>query len=573
MSILNIFKEKTKWDKYYTKGEKENFELFKGTIYEMLLNTALRTPLNRALSYYDSVYSYSEFLDKIDEVAASLKDLGLKKGDVISIIMPNTPEALATIYASSKLGIIVSLMHPLSGEEEFKDSLINTGSKFLLAIDLIYNKLLNIINETSVEKVVLVSASKSMKWYYKAGYFVTKGYKVSKPKYNDLYISFDTFLKQGEGILDIEKVESKSEDPAIILHSGGTTGKPKGIVLSNSNLSGMTNQFAYIFKYTPFEDANVVGKCLAILPIFHGFGLMASIHAPLTLGFEIMLMPQFDPKKFAKTFYKAKPSLLLGVPSLFDFITKSRYLKNKDLSFLKLSIAGGDTLSPEMETTLNEFFIGHGSRPICAGYGLTEATAATITNISVPHKLGTLGIPLYGNDFKICVPGTLEEVAPHETGEICISGPTVMMGYLNNPKETNDTLQRHDNGRIYLHTGDLAYFDSDNYLVYVQRLKRMIITSGYNVYPSYIESILSKHEAVSSVVVVGKKHKYKGEVVHAYIVLKEGYKETSRIKKELRALAEKNLAKYALPKDYHFRRSLPQTHMGKINYRELEEEE
>ena len=339
-------------------------------------------------------------------------------------------------------------------------------------------------------------------------------------------------------------------------------------MLSNLNFNAIA-----LGAHELIEESVPGNSVLSLLPIFHGFGLAVCIHTPLICGMKCILIPQFDPKKFGDLIRKTKPSFLAGVPTLFEALLKQK-MKKRDLDCVKAVISGGDILTPELKKKVDDYLYEHGSTAtIRPGYGLTEATAATcLTNTDGYKEEGCIGIPFPDCYFKIVRIDTHDEAPVGEDGEICISGPTVMMGYLNNDEETNQTLRYHKDKKLWLHTGDVGCMLSDGTIIFKQRLKRIIVSSGYNIYPSYVENVISKHKDVLSCTVIGIPHPYKGQVAKAYIVLRDGVEESSKIKKEIQELCKKNISKYSLPKEYEYRKSLPTTKVGKVAYHELEKE-
>ena len=567
MNVVDLLRQsrvKVPWKKYYAKEELK-FKVEDISIYEMFKRSALNNLSYPAVNYYGRVYSYKDFLKRIDRAALSFSRIGVKKGDIVTICMPNTPEGLISFYAVSKIGAISNMIHPLSGEEEIKDYLNSTKSKYLVMVDFCYEKVRNIISETDVCKVIVAPVSNSMLPHMQAGYKF-KTWKMKKPRRSKLYTYWNDFIISS--YFEVEKpISGVAEDPAVILHSGGTTGKPKGIVLSNGNFNALALQARVIFK-----DLKPRDKVLGIMPIFHGFGLGVSFHIPFGLGCEVILVPQFNAKKFDELLEKYRPNVICGVPTLYEALTNTKN-KKLDLSMLKYVISGGDSLSSNLSERINDFLLSHGSKvKVSQGYGMTEALAAVALSFGDAYRDGSIGIPFPGNYIKIVKPGTQDEVSYGEDGEICVSGPTVMLGYLDNEKETNEMLQKHNDGMIWLHTGDIGMMNENGIIYYKQRLKRMIISSGYNVYPSYIEKVIEEHPAVLNCSVIGVPHPYKVEVPKAYIVLKDGYSPIS-VKSSIKEHCKKNLAVYSIPHEFVYRKSLPQTLMGKIDFKKLQEDD
>lgn len=566
------FKKKPKalWKKFYDKKDM-NFDVPNISIYQYLKNKSLSNNYkdNIAIDYYGTKMTYTEFYKSIDKCAKAFRSQGIRRGDVVTVLSANIPEAVISFYALNKIGAVANMVHPLSAENEIKEALQRYSTVMLVAMDITYSKIKNILEETDVYKTIIISAKDSMNTIMKVGYEITQGHKVEKPKKSEDYIYWKDFIKLGEKYSkDKVAVETKRDTPAVILHSGGTTGTPKGIVLSNGNFNAATIQAE---KALPDLDRNDV--ILAIMPIFHGFGLSVSITDAFAVGAKVVLVPTFKASEFDKLLSKYSPSVLVGVPTLFEALTTNERMNKVNLSNLKYVIGGGDTLSKKRVENINKFLHEHGANTnFTQGFGMTEAVACVSFDLKFASRPGTVGIPWPGTYVQITKPGTDEEVPIGEDGEICISGPTVMLGYYNNEKETNEALHIHKDGNVWLHSGDIGSIDKDGFISYKQRLKRMIVTSGYNVYPSQIEEVLEKHPAVMDSSVIGIPHPYKVEVAKAYIALKPGYRDTPKLREELDELCKKNLAKYSIPKEYEFRKSLPKTMIGKVDFRKLQQE-
>ena len=557
---------KTPWLKYY-KDVPSHLNYPRGTMVGYFLEAVARFPEDIAIEYYGRTYTYRTFYEMIRDTAKSLKSQGVKEGDTIAICMPNTPEAILMFYAANMVGAIVSLIHPLSAEKEIQNYINGSGATFLLALDLVYDKVHNIVDNTCVKKIVIASASDSLKTIKKFLYKFKNRGTVPKIELTDDIMTWNEFLNYGYDYQGEIACLKNSNDPAVILYSGGTSGDPKGILLSNMNFNALA-----LSCHKMIEQSGEKESILAILPIFHGFGLGVCIHTTLCCGMRVVLIPSFSPKDFGSLLHKHKISIVCGVPSLFESLTKTKMGKN-DLSKLKCAISGGDFMSKDLKNKVDEYFREHGSSAeVRVGYGLTEASAAICVTPTGEYRESSIGIPFPDTYTKIVRVGTHDEVPYGEDGEICISGPTVMMGYLNNLEETIQTLQIHEDGRTWLHTGDVGSMDKDGFVYFKQRVKRIIISNGYNLYPSYIETIINSHPDVFTSTVIGIPHPKKVQVAKAYIVLKDGVKASKDVEKSIRLHCEKNLARYSLPAVYEFRDSLPKTLVGKVAYRELEKE-
>lgn len=554
------------WSHYYKENER-NIKVPDMSLYTYMLSTTKNYSSKIALNYFGKKITFKEFKNYIDKCAKSLKVLGVNKGDIVTICMPNTPEAVISFFAVNKIGAIANMIHPLSAEEEIKQYLNNTKSKYMIALNQCYSKIKKIIKDTFVKRVVIASPSDSMPIIMNTLYNATMGRKEEKPVNNKMYLFWQEFIKLGYSYEKDTLVNMHSQDTAVILHSGGTTGVPKSIVLANSSIIGVNEQ-AKIF----FPEAEVGDSLLLILPLFHCFGLVVGMFIPLCRGASTILIPQFDAKKFDKLLSKYHPTFLLGVPTLFEAMLNNKKINNMDLSYLKTLICGGDSLSKKKNAEINEFLAAHhSSAKIIQGYGMTETCGPVCYGTHGSNKLGSIGIPLPGNIIRICDEEN-REVKPGELGEICIHSIVVMQEYLNNLEETKKILTTHSDNRQYIHTGDLGYMDEDGVIYYVQRKKRIIISSGYNIYPQYIENVLKDHPYVKDACVVGIPHPYKKEIAKAFIILKDNVEETYTVKKEIMDYAEKNLAHYMIPREYIYRKEFPKTKMAKTDYLKLQEE-
>lgn len=557
------------WLEYYSREER-SIKFTNKSIYNYMKDNVGEDLDYIALNYFDNRITYYDFLRNIDCCARGLREYGVKDGDIVTICMPNMPEAIYVFYACNKIGAVADIIHPLSSPEEVSVYLNESKSRFLFLVDFDYEKYSEVIEKSLVYKTILVSPSESMKLLLRTGYQLLKGRSIKKPKKSDTrYMTWTEFFVDGANSSLEYSADVKKEDLALILHSGGTTGNPKGIMISNFNFNAIAQQSA-----VNVIDVRPKDKIVTILPIFHGFGLGICVHTPLCLKVETILMPEYNEKRFYKIWKYDKPNVILGVPTLWEGMLKNEMFKNVDMSQLKYIISGGDSLTIPQEMRINKFLHAHGAKVnILKGYGMTESVAATCYTFPGTNEPGSIGIPMVGNTYKICDPETMKELPLGEEGEICVNGPTLMMGYLNKPEETKHVLRRHKDGKVWLHTGDIGYISLNGIVYYTQRLKRMIVVSGFNVYPSVIEGVLSKHPAVDKVCVIGIPHQYKMHVPKAFIVLKKGYKANNKLIDELKALSKKELAAYSQVKDFEFRDDLPKTLYNKIDYKKLESEE
>ncbi len=537
------------------------------SMYDMVKKTKEKYPSYIAYDFMGKSVTYEEFLNEIDLCAKALAAQGIKYGDAVTVCLPNIPQAVIMFYAINKIGAIASMVHPLSAENEIMFYLNESKSRIAITLTQFYNKFEAIKGKTAVEKVIACKIGEALP---KVKGFLYKFIGHEPKVENDPWvISWQDFLAKGKTYNKDVIFKGVGEDAAAILFSGGTTGTSKGILLTNLNFNALAMQTAAASGC--FAAGDVM---LSVMPVFHGFGLGVGIHTILASGGKCVLVPRLNVDEFPGLFKKHNPNYMAGVPTLFEAMLRNEGMKGVDLSSLKGLFSGGDSLSIELKKKMDTFLKNHGATiQVREGYGTTECvTASCLTPIDY-YREGSIGIPFPDTYYKIVVPNTHEEAPAREMGEICIAGPTLMKEYINNPKETSQTLRMHDDGKIYLHTGDLGYMDEDGFVYFVQRLKRMIITSGYNVYPSQIENVIDSHEAVMFSTVIGVKDDYRMQRVKAFIVLKPGFTPTEEIKASIKAHCEKSIAKYALPREYEYRDSLPKTLVGKVAYRELEQEE
>ncbi len=539
------------------------------TMYQMVAETAKKYPKTLAYTFMGKGTTYEEFIQRIDRAAKGLVKLGIRKGNRVTICMPNTPQALDCFYALNRIGAIPNMIHPLSAAQEIAFYLNASHSKAVLTLDQFYGKVAEILPQLDDDcKVIIAKIADELPFPLSVLYPMTKAAR-RVPKLPKKGYTLWTDLTSSGKDVTLPKSTGKANDCGAILYSGGTTGTTKGIMLSNLNFNalGLQTIAASGFK-------SIAGmKMLSIMPVFHGFGLGIGIHTVLIGGATCILVPQFSIKEYANILIKQKPQLIPGVPTLFEALLRADGLQDADLSFLKGIFSGGDSLSPELKKKVDAFLKEHGcTEQIREGYGTTECVTASCLTPKDYARSGSIGVPFPDTYYKIVRVGTTEEVEPNTEGEICISGPTVMLGYMDNPTETAQTLRRHFDGRVWLHTGDLGFMDQDGFVYFRQRIKRMIITSGYNVYPSQLENIIDGHEKVLLSCVIGVKDDYRGQRVKAYVVPMPGVEPTEELKKNILDYCSHHIAKYAMPRELEFRKELPKTLVGKVAYRVLEEE-
>ena len=558
------------WLKYYG-NTPASLEYPHKTMYEMVEAAAKRHPNHVAYVFMGKKTSYTEFMKRIQAAAQGLYKMGIRKGDKVTICMANTPQALDCFYALNRIGAIPNMIHPLSAAQEIAFYLNFSKSKAVLTLDQFYYKVAEILPQLeNPTEILIAKVVDELPAPLSALYPLTKSARAVKKLPKAGYTLWYDMVKAGKNT-KLPAQKSRYDSCGAILYSGGTTGTTKGIMLSNLNFNALALQTIAASGFSMEEISNM--KMLSVMPVFHGFGLGIGIHTPLIAGGTCILIPQFNVKVYAKTLMKQKPNLIPGVPTLFEALLRTEDLEGADLSFLKGIFSGGDSLSPELKKKVDAFLREHNcSEQIREGYGTTECVTASCLTPKDYARQGSIGVPFPDTYYKIVEPGTTNEVGPNIEGEICISGPTVMLGYMDNPYETANTLRRHYDGRIWLHTGDLGHMDQDGFVYFRQRIKRMIITSGYNVYPSQLENIIDANDKVLISCVIGVKDPYRVQRVKAYVVPMPGVEPSEALKQEILDYCSGRIAKYAMPREIEFRKELPKTLVGKVAYRVLEEE-
>lgn len=561
-------KLKTPWAK--AAGEVPlTLEYRNGTMFDAVVETSNKYPHYIAFDFMGKKTNYSDFVNHIHMVARSLSSIGVKPGDNVTIALPNCPQALCLFYAVNLVGAVSNMVHPLSAESEVEFYLKFSKSKVFITLDQFYPKFKDAIKRAKVKKVVLASVKDELTIIKRYAYLLTQGRKIAKVSEDKNLYYWPTFIRSGATYFGNYMCHKNKDDVAVILYSGGTTGTTKGIALTNFNFNALSAQIvATNPMYKPGD------KVLAAMPVFHGFGLGVSIHSFLSNGGRCILVPRFTPDSYCKLMTKYKVNFIAGVPTLFEAMLRVKGMKRANLSSLKGVFSGGDSLSIELKKKFDKFLKDHKAKiEVREGYGTTECVTASCLTPLTEAKEGSIGIPFPDTYYKIVKPGTTEELPFKEEGEIVLTGPTVMKEYVHNPEETAQTLRKHADGHVWLHTGDLGYMDKDGYIYFKGRIKRMIVVSGYNVYPQQLENILDAHEAVHMSCVIGVPDPYKMHKVKAFVMLKNGYSWSEHLRHELLTYCKKHIAKYALPYDIEYREVLPKTLVGKVAYRELEKEE
>ena len=519
-----------------------------------------------ALEYYGRKFTYADLIVNVKKTAAALQALGVKKGDLITVVSIMTPEIIALFYAADMIGATLNLVDPRYSVEGIREYIEEVDSHLLVCLNVVYERCRQAAKRTNVEKVIVLSPADSLPPLMAVGYKLTTP---DKNKYASNVIRWKQFIKGGEG----QSTAAEPYDPdhaCVVVHTGGTTGSPKGVMLTDDCFNGIALQFQAYPKL--FHRGQ---KLMNVMPPFIAYGFACGIHLPLVLGFTVIIIPNLDPAKLGSLVLKHKPEHMFGVPTHYQQLAADPKLRDKDLSFIINYAAGGDSLSRGAEQTVNDFLAAHGARyPIAKGYGMTEVSSAATVAAGLDNKPGSVGIPMVNTVVAAFEPGTDQELPIGQRGELCISGPCLMKGYYNKADETAMILRRHPDGRIWVHTGDMGYLDEDGFVFLDSRIKRMIIRhDGFKVFPSMIENVVSRHPAVHQCSVVGcaDKDHTQGRLPFVYIVLKaDTTAKKKQVIRELERMCAEELPEYVQPVAYKFISSMPMTPVGKVDYRQLE---
>ena len=540
------------------------------TMFQMVENIVKQYPDSIAYEFFGKKTDYAHFLKYIEQAARAFRHIGISKGDAVTICMPNVPQGLIAFYELDRIGAVANMVHPLSAESEIVFYLNISESRAILTMDMFAEKVERAVSACDNEvKVILARMTDELPVLYGAAFLAKTGRKFLKYPNTSHAMTWKEFLNNADRKMSLPAVRYDAERTSVILYSGGSTGTPKGIMLSDRNMNALALQCREAIP-TDFKPGMIMLSCM---PMFHGFGLGVNIHTALTHGLTCVLMPTFNIKNYADALIKNKPNFIAGVPTIFEALLHMPQLEGKSLEHIQGVFCGGDSLSVELKKKVDRFLEEHGAQTqIREGYGLTECVTASCLTPWNDYREGSIGLPFPDTYYAIVKPGTDEVCLPHEEGEIILSGPSVMLGYLKNPEETAKTLRVLSDGRTWLYTGDAGYMDEDGYVYFRQRIKRMIITNGYNVYPGQIENIIDSCDEVSYSCVIGVKDKRRGQYVKAYVVLRDGVPASDEVKQHIMDVLHQHVAKYALPREIEFRSELPKTLVGKVFFRKLEEE-
>ena len=523
-----------------------------------------------ALEYYGRSFTYADFIVNVKKTAAAFRAAGMKKGDIATVVSVMTPEVIYAFYAADMLGATLNLVDPRYSAEGIHEYIKEADSRLLVCLNVVYERCRQAAKRTHVERVIVLSPADSLPLPLALGYKVTSP---DKNQYKSNVLHWKQFIEAGKG-QSIADIGYDPDHACVVVHTGGTTGSPKGVMLTDRNFNAIAQQFS------AYEALFKKGQSLMnIMPPFIAYGYACGVHLPLVLGLKVIIIPNLDPNKLGSLVWKYKPEHMFGVPAHYQQLAVDPRLRNKDLSFIRNYAAGGDAIARGAEQVVNDFLEAHNVEyPMAKGYGMTEVSSAATCAAGNNNKPGSVGVPLVNTLVSVFEPGTDKELPIGQRGELCISGPGVMKGYYNKPAETAAILRTHPDGRVWVHTGDIGYLDEDGFVYLDSRIKRLIIRhDGFKVFPSMIENVVSQHPAVHQCSVVGctDKDHVQGRLPFVYLVLTPEAAASSKRKqiiKELRQMCAEELPEYVQPVGYKVIPEMPLTLAAKFDYRKLEEE-
>ena len=557
------------WLKYFS-PEAVAAPLPQDTLYGYLVAQNGAYPDNAALNYYGNRIPFGRALGEIDRTADAYQALGVQLGEIVTCCSLAIPETVYSLYGLNKIGGVSNMIDPRASSEGIRNFVAETGSRVLVILDAILEKNLDMLPELDVDTIIVQTAERSLPPMVRLLKRLKDG-AVRLPA-DKRIVYWDDFLRAGAGA-NAQPVPYRENMLAVINHTGGTTGVPKGVMLTNDGMNAMSVNFG--LSGVNYSRDN---RFLDIIPPFASYGVVCSLHVPFSLGLEVVLIPLFDPEKFADMVRRYRPTHTLAVPSHYERLMNDARIRKMDLSFFETAGSGGDTMNAGLEDKLNGFLPGRGCRyPLSQGYGMSEVSAAACCNFNNVHKNGSVGIPLLKTTVSVFRPDSFEELGYDEMGEICITGPTMMLGYLNNPEETARVMRRHPDGTVWIHSGDLGYMDADGFVYIKGRMKRIIIRhDGHKVFPTQLEGIIGgcgKVEACA-VVAVRDRERAQGKLPMAFVKLRDSIprERFQAIRDEILALCNAQLPLKDRLYDLAFVPALPHTAVGKIDYRRLEDD-
>lgn len=539
------------------------------TIYEYMCENNKDHPNDIAIEYMGTKVSFGELFRWINKCEASLTALNVKPGDIVTIAMPSIPEVLYLVYALNKMGAVANMIHPLAGEKEILHYLNEVHSDVAILFEGTFAIVKDSIHATSVKKAVVVSAGDSLPFGIKQLYLLKN--KLPQFPSDSMFMNWKSFINLGKNIKPVS-LKKDSSTLAIISHTGGTTGEPKGVMCSDRNINALIWQIGCNLEYQRQE------RYLVVLPPFINYSLVNAMLEPLAFGFTVILIPKYEADKFDEYVRKYQPNHISSIPDYWEALLTNEKLKQMDLSCLDLLFYGGEAMNVQNEEAVNNLLLSCGARrKLGKGLGSTEMVSAATFTYEACNVMGSVGIPLILVNCKIVEPETKRELQYNQIGEICFSGDTLMLGYYNKPDATAEIIHIHEDGIRWLHTGDLGYVNEDGIVFITGRIKRILPTMGKDgqptkLFPDRVERAIMKHPSVLVCCVIGIPDEVRTHYPRAYIVLNEGMEQSELLTREIMGICVNDLPDYMVPDEIIYRTELPRTARGKVDYRQLEKE-
>ena len=564
------------WQKYYSK-EAITASIPELTAYQYMVSQNEDNLSTKAIMYYGKKISYKNYIDMIDETARRLYNLGVTEGEVVTVMSVANPELEVLFYALNKLGAVINLIDVRSDYKQIKKYLMEVKSSTVVVMDNFLPEFDKCMEDEDidniVENVITLSPYNSVLFP-----FNVLAEKKSRKEDSTLYSKIDEIKKKNKymtwnDLMSVHKYRYprypryKKNMVAALVHTGGTTGVPKTVKLSNENFNAMAIQYKSLNANYNKGDTFLNG----IVP-FVAYGIVVTIHMPMCLGMTNIIAPILSPKEFTEFMIKYKPNHTITVPTYVEHFVHDRKADSMNWKCLKNLGIGGDYFPEQSEIYVNEFLKNHGSSSIAEkGYGMTENSSTAGVCLVGVNKTNSLGIPLPLNTYGIFERGTDKELKYGEEGEICITGPTVMLGYLDNEEEEGKVIKIHSDGKKWIHSEDVGIIDEDGFLFFKGRYKRLIPHGGFKLYPSYIEGVIMKHPNIDNCCVISIPDKVYGASPEAHVVIKkDNVSELKKLKEELIKLCQDKLPSYSQPEDFIFEEDLPLTSVGKVDYKKVE---
>ena len=552
------------WLKYYS-DEAINSPLPECTIYEYLVEKNKDYPADVAILYLGRKITYGELFRNVDETAAAFIKAGVKEKEIVTVALPSIPEAIYCVYALNRIGAVANMIHPLAGKEETVNYLNEVKSRIAVIFDGAFNAIADDISKTSVEKVIVASPADSLPLSLKILYNL----KVKKPKLDGrVFVKWKQFIHDGKKTV-VPEVKKDCHEMALISHTGGTTGEPKGVMCSDYSLNALMVQIVCNFKYSRN------GCSIASLPPFVNYSLVESMMAMLAIGYKVVLIPAYEPTKLHEYFKKYHPTIVLSIPAYWNALVETR--QEVDMSSLEQAYYGGEGMTAENERAVNELLKRCGAKTVlCKGLGATEMMAGATQSYLTCNPIGSVGIPLVKTNCAVVDSETGKELSYGESGELCFTGPTIMMGYYGNKKETEEVIRIREDGTQWFYSGDIGYITEDGVIYVTGRIKRIIMTKGRDgqvtkMFPDRIEKAICLLPEVELCCVIGVQDEARINYPKAFVVVRENDYAASNIEERILSICKEKLPEYMIPESIEFRKELPRTTRGKVDYKALEE--